>query len=529
MERASGVLMHITSLPGKEGIGKFGEQAIRFAKFLKEAGFSYWQVLPFGPVGFGNSPYQSFCSFAGYHSMIDPRELIKDGLIYEYELKCFEYKGGNYTVDYDFANNNSLDMMRFAFPRVTIQMQDEINDFALKNSEWLEDYALFMALKYRYGQKAFWEWPNVLLIKRDPKAISDAISEEREAISFWKFIQFIFYRQWEKTKKEINEIGIKIIGDMPIYVARDSSDLWASPELFKLDETLIPTVVAGVPPDFFSIEGQLWGNPIYNWEIMQEDGFSWWINRISASLSMYDYVRIDHFRGFESYWEIPFKDKTAIGGVWKKGPAMKLFDKVREVFGQANIIAEDLGDIDDDVRKFLENSGYPGMKVIQFAFDPDSDSEYLPHNYTKNCVAYTGTHDNNTSLGWLWDASEKERTFALSYCGFEGDNWSKGGTDSASIKAITRSLWQSCSNLVISPIQDLCGFGSDARMNIPGTLSENWKFRLTQEAFGTISSESWKKFNLTYKRTEPNKKIEPVAEIDVKADVETGVRFINVS
>lgn len=508
MERSSGVLMHITSLPGNFGIGRFGEQAIRFAKFIKACGFSYWQVLPFGPVGYGNSPYQCYCAFAGYHAMIDPKELVKDGLLYEYELKVFDYNGGNYTVDYEFANLKSLDMMQFAYTRITQELRDEINLFALKNSEWLIDYALFMSLKTKFDQKPFWEWPDKGLIKRDKTAINDAMITERESIEFWKFIQFIFFRQWERTKKEINDIGIQIIGDMPIYVSRDSSDLWASPDLFKVDENLCPTVVAGVPPDYFSVDGQLWGNPIYDWDKMEQEDYAWWIRRIASAKDLFDWVRIDHFRGFESYWEVPANDLTAIGGVWRNGPGMKLFNMVSKVLGDVNIIAEDLGDVNDDVRAFLKESRFPGMKVLQFAFGDDTDNEYLPHNHIPNCVAYTGTHDNNTTLGWLWEAGEEERAYILEYCGFTAPNWGNGGSYSESIKAIIRTLWQSCAMLTIIPIQDICGFGSDARMNIPGTLSDNWKFRITSEAIDTIPVKSWCEFNCTFKRTKSSQNTE---------------------
>lgn len=520
MERSCGVLMHITSLPGKEGIGKFGAQAVRFAEFLKDAGFTYWQVLPFGPIGFGNSPYQSYSAFAGYPGFIDPQGLKNDGLLYDYELKVFEYHGCEYSVDYDFVNTKSLDMLHFAYPRISLEMQSEINMFAEENKAWIDDYALFMALKCRYDNKAFWEWPNKELVVRDPKAIEDAKNEEREAISFWKFVQYIFFKQWKQTKSEINALGIKIIGDMPIYVSRDSSDLWGSPSLFKLDEELNPTVVAGVPPDFFSKDGQLWGNPIYDWEKMEEDGFAWWVRRIESALKMYDWIRIDHFRGFESYWEVSANEKTAKTGVWKKGPAMKLFNIIKETFGDTNIIAEDLGDVNDDVRKFLVDSGYPGMKVMQFAFDPLVDSEYLPHNYLPDSVAYTGTHDNNTTLGWLWAASEDEREFALRYCGFESDDWGKGGNESASLRAIIRTLWQSSSNLAIVPIQDLCGYGCDARMNIPGTASENWTFRITKDALYSIPVSKWKVFNITFRRTKLDEIKESIEKVIAGKEIE---------
>lgn len=506
MKRSSGVLLHITSLPGHYGIGKFGEEAIKFSLFLRHSGFSYWQVLPFGPVGFGNSPYQTYSAFAGYVALIDPAQLVKDNLLFPYELKVFEYHGGPYTVDYEFAYSKAIDMLKFAFGRISPDMLRAIVEFSEKNKAWLDDYALFMSLKERFNNKPFWEWPDEALISRDKTAIAEAVMIERENIAFWKFSQYIFDKQWQKTKAAINANNIEVIGDMPIYVAHDSSDLWANPELFKMNPDFTPKVVAGVPPDAFCDDGQLWGNPIYDWQYMEKDNFAWWIRRIGAALETFDYIRIDHFRGFESYWEVPFGEPTAVKGKWQKGPAMKLFNQVKAVFGDANIIAEDLGDIDDNVRRFLAKCGYPGMNVMQFAFDPEMESDNVPYNYLHNSVGYTGTHDNNTMLGWLWSATEEERSYALEYCGFEGGDWGKGGVHSCSVKAFIRTLWQTGCNLVIVPVQDLCGYGSDARMNVPGTIGNNWLFRLTHDALNQISSRYWKHFNMVFRRYEPEKK-----------------------
>lgn len=505
MERSSGVLLHITSLPGKYGIGKFGSNAVRFAEFLKNCGFRYWQVLPFAPVGDSDSPYMAFSAFAGYIALIDPEGLVDQGLLYPYELKIFEYHGGEYLTDYKFACSRAMDMLRFAYLRLGPDMRREIVQFAGQNRHWLEDYALYMSLRERFGGLPFWQWPDRDLMCRKGSAVAKALDEERENVDFWKFAQYLFFTQWKKTKDAINAAGIRIIGDMPIYVSMDSSDVWANPSLFKLKGDLTPRVVAGVPPDYFSKDGQLWGNPIYDWDEMERQDFDWWINRIGMALRVYDDVRIDHFRGFESYWEVDANSRTAVKGQWMKGPAMKLFRKTAEVFGKVNIIAEDLGDVTADVRKFLAESGFPGMKVLQFGFSHEEDNEYLPHHYTANCVAYTGTHDNNTTLGWLWEADEADRSFALRYCGFEGSEWGRGGAYSPSVRAIIRTLWQSPAALTIVPMQDICGFGADARMNVPGTDSGNWRFRITEGNLSEIPAGFWKDFNITFRRYEDPK------------------------
>ena len=500
MERSSGVLMHITSLPGRGGIGKFGAEAVRFAGLLKDAGFAYWQVLPFTPVGEGFSPYMAFSAFAGAIALIDPEGLVQEGLLYPYELSIFEYHGGEYLTDYPFAYAKAMDMLQFAYLRIRPEHRMRMNAFVEANRHWLDDYSLFMALRDRFGGIPFWLWPDGALTRHEPDAIEAAMEREREKVDFWKFAQFIFYAQWEKTKEAINKLGIRMIGDMPIYVSMDSSDVWASPALFQLNKDRTPRVVAGVPPDYFAAEGQLWGNPIYDWEAMEKDGYAWWISRIREALRWFDAIRIDHFRGFESYWEVDADATTAKGGRWRKGPAMKLFRKVAEEFGQANIIAEDLGDVTPEVRQFLTDSGYPGMKVLQFAFHHLKDSEHLPHHYERNCVAYTGTHDNNTMLGWLWEASEEDRRFALEYCGYQGHEWGRGGPHSGSVRAILRALWQSGAALAVVPIQDICGFGADARMNVPGVGTGNWRFRITRAHLDEIPVDQWRRFNQTFRR-----------------------------
>ena len=358
-----------------------------------------------------------------------------------------------------------------------------------------------MAVKEIENGKPWWEWSEKHA--RYHECIKDIFSYEDRA-AFWKFVQYIFFKQWYELKEYANKKGVAVIGDMPIYVAMDSVDVWSNLEMFLIDEkTLTAEKVAGVPPDYFSEDGQLWGNPIYNWQAMKEDGYSWWISRLSQALKTYDTVRIDHFRAFASYWAVPADSDTAKVGEWLDGPKMDLFNRVKDVFGEAPIIAEDLGVFGEDVVKLLEDTGFPGMKVVQFGFDPNADSSHLPHNACANSVNYVGTHDNNTILGWLWEASEKERRFALDYAGFEGDNWGEGGYYSKSCRKIIEAVWKSSSNTAIIALQDMCGFGSDARMNIPGVPEKNWRFRTTADTIDSIDSEYFRRINSLYRRTYP--------------------------
>lgn len=495
--RTSGVLMHITSLPGKYGIGVMGEQAVGFSKKICDMGFHLWQVLPLNPVDGSGSPYCSCSAFAGNIALIDPEGLFKAGFITESELKDNEYSGSVYSTDYSFAYPKRLETLKKAFRRINEDTKALIDIFTVQNS-WVSDYAYYMALKNHYDEKPWWQWDEKHA--RYETAVKDKDSFRNE-IDFYIFTQFVFFTQYRRLKETANGMGIRIMGDMPIYVSRDSVDVWSNRGLFQINEkSLAPTLVAGVPPDYFSEDGQLWGNPLYDWDKMEKEGYKWWISRIENSLKLYDSVRIDHFRAFASYWAVPAESKTAKTGEWLDGPGMKLFSKVKEALGDADIVAEDLGTFGEDVIKLLEDSQFPGMRVIQFGFDPNGDSTHLPHNYPKNSVAYVGTHDNNTILGWLWDATADERAFALRYCCFGGTNWGDGGHYSGSCRAVIETVWRSSANTAIVAVQDMCGYGKDARMNIPGTDKENWCFRMGKEGLEGIDEAYFREINRIYRR-----------------------------
>lgn len=475
-ERKSGVLMHISSLFGDYGIGSFGEGAKEFIDFSKECGFTYWQTLPFCMADDCNSPYQSYSAFGGNPYFIDLDILFKKGLITSEELES-QKQSTPYSCEYSRLYHTRFDILKKAGKRA--QNKSEINEFIEKN-KYLKDFCEFMGRKAANGGKPWYEWEN------------DSI--DNATFEMWKFIQFEFFAEWNEIKKYANEKGIKIIGDVPIYVALDSSDTWGNPQYFMLDRDNVPTSIAGVPPDYFCEDGQKWGNPLYNWEEMKKDGYKWWCDRISHMLTIFDGIRLDHFRGFESYWSIPKDAKTAKEGEWKKGPGIELCEKFKEIAGDKLIIAEDLGDIDDNVRKLVKDSGFPGMNVFQFGFFGDTKSNHMPHNYKENSVSYTGTHDNNTLLGYLWELNENERREMLFYCGYESEDWERGYNN------ILKTVFESHSGLVIFPIQDLLGYGSDTRLNIPGKADGNWQFRITKDQLNTIDKEKFKKYNRIYGR-----------------------------
>lgn len=487
--------MSISALPSKYGVGVFGKEAVEFAKDIAKMGFSYWQVLPFTPLDYANSPYGSDSAFAGNELYISPLLMAKAGYITLTEAKSTEYSGTPYTADYPFARAQRERIMRLAFSRLDEDKKVELDKFIEERN--LFAHCLFRSLKSENNGSQFWTW------KRGAR-YSEALEfsdELKEEIRYHGFVQYLFDTQWEETKKEINALGVKIIGDMPIYVSRDSVDVWASPELFDIDpETYKPAMVAGCPPDYFSEDGQFWGNPLYNWSYHKEQNYKWWIARIRRSLEIYDMLRIDHFRAFASYWAIPGNAKTAKEGSWKKGPGMSIFNAVKASLGDVPIIAEDLGEFGEDVVQLLKDSGFPGMRIIQFGFDPGSDSTHLPHNYPENCIAYTGTHDNNTLLGWLWEATPEERAFALDYCSFDSGDWGKGGYYAPACRKIIETVWRSNAVLAIIPFQDMCGFGSDARMNIPGDDSGKWCVRTTDETVKNIDFEYFKKLNRVFRR-----------------------------
>ncbi len=495
MKRSGGVLIHISSLPGQFAIGTLGKNARGFVDFLCECGFGAWQILPLSPCDSYNSPYSGKSAFAGNVLFIDPETLYEDNLLTKEELELCK-SDDIYTVQYDFLHETRTDIFRRAFLRISDDIKKEIAHFCEKNT-WVKDYALFCALEKQNSHLPWYEWEDGIKMRKE-SALKKAKEELYEEISFHEFLQFEFFSQWYALREYANSRGVKIIGDMPIYLSHDSADVWVNPHLFSLDKDMHLDRCAGVPPDYFCNEGQKWGNPLYNWDALKKEDYSLWISRIGHALSMYDAVRIDHFRAFSAYWSIP-ADESAVCGRWEKGPAMDFFNKVNELYPDAQIIAEDLGDIDDDVRDLVRKTGFPGMGVMQFAFITNDDTPHLPHNYSEKTVGYTGTHDNNTILGWLWESSEESRRYALRYCNFEGD-WGIGGAQSPSIRAIIRTLWQSGAALAIVPVQDLCGFGGDTCMNHPGVAEGNWCFRLTQESLLSIDTDYYKDLNRLYKR-----------------------------
>ena len=499
--RSGGVLLHISSLPGPFGIGCFGEEAVEFAARIRGAGFSFWQVLPFSKPGSGDSPYQSFSAFAGNPYFIDPRELLALDLITPSELENAIDTGPQYAVDFPKLYASRENLLRQAYSRISPEITEAIRDF-LRSNPWLDDVALFETLKLRNDGMPWWEWPHDERL-HEANAMDAVRRDYHEDYFYFCFLQYEFYREWTELKAKINQKGIGVIGDIPIYVSADSSDVWANSRLFQVRADHTFSRVAGVPPDYFCEDGQLWGNPLYDWDAHKREGYTWWLMRLGLNFKLYDKVRIDHFRGFCSYWSVDAAETTARKGIWVEGPGMDLFRKIASVFPDPPIIAEDLGDVDDAVRDFLQETGFPGMRVLQFGFDPCGDSTNLPHNYEYNCVAYTGTHDNNTLLGWLWDSSESERDFALAYCGFEGEDWGRGGPQSKVCRALVRQVWQSHAMLTVAPMQDLLGYGADTRMNIPGTPTQNWRYRMTFESMAELDTAWLKRLNLLYRRDEP--------------------------
>lgn len=471
--RENGILMPIFSLPSKYGIGCFSKEAREFVDQLSEARQRYWQVLPLGPTSYGDSPYQSFSSFAGNPYFIDLYALYEEGLLTEEELPEEDASTNRY-INYEKLYKTRYIILRKAYGRFD-KKQQAFQDFKSENAHWLQGYSEFMAIKSHYNDQDFYHWDKSIL-KREKDALGQMRQTCAEDILFYQFLQFKFYEQWDKLHAYANSKGISIIGDIPIYVALDSADCWTNPELFQFDEDMKPEAVAGCPPDPFAITGQLWGNPLYDWEYHKKTEYGWWIKRIQHSFKLYDMVRIDHFRGFDEYYSIPFGHKTAEHGTWRKGPGIDLFNHLNNQLGKVNIIAEDLGFLTDSVVQLLKESGYPGMKIIQFGFDPREDSDYMPHNYTKNCVVYTGTHDNDTILGWFHSLKEDVGKFALDYMGV------KGITSEIHWDFI-RLAMASVADIAIIPIQDFLGLGSEARINIPSTLGDNWRWRMLPGEF----------------------------------------------
>jgi len=477
LKRTSGILTHISSLPGKYGIGTLGKEALDFCDFLADAGFSEWQMLPINPQGPGFSPYNSISSFAGNPLLISPEELFKNGLITKEELLSEELPN-NGRVDFKIVITRRANLLRLAFSRFTDYAALEA--FCDEEGDWLRDYASFMTIREELGGIAWQHFPHGLRTKSELAAWRE---EHKADEDYYKFEQFIFFSQWKKLRTYAKEKGISLIGDVPIYVALDSCDVWSSPEIFNLSDSLLPIDVAGCPPDVFSPDGQLWGNPTYRWEALAQNGFSWWIARLSHCAKLFDTVRLDHFRAFESYWAVPYGSPNAVNGVWKQGPGMPFFETVRRVLPQLDMIAEDLGFLTDAVFRLRDEAALPGMKVLQFAFDSDENNLYLPDKYVENCVVYTGTHDNDTLRGFIESAPVWKLDFARRYLSPEGDETLSD--------AFLRAAFSSRARKAIAPIQDFLNLPASARMNAPSTVNDkNWRFRIPEGSLtGELSSK----------------------------------------
>ena len=465
--RKSGVLMHITSLPGPYGVGTMGKQAFAFVDFLQEAGQKYWQILPLTPTGYGDSPYQSCSTYAGNHYLIDLPLMVEEGLLDFEQINGFDWGWQADRVDFGIQYQNRLKVLRLAYDR--FQGGEDFQEFCEDNKKWLPDFALFMALKEKFEGQPWYAWEDSLKLRR-PEAMAQAMAEQKEQIRFYCFVQYIFDKQWRTLRQYARQKDVRIIGDVPIYVPYDSADVWSNPQWFQLDEAMNPTAVAGCPPDAFSEDGQLWGNPLYRWDLLKEDGYQWWIDRLAAAGKLYDVVRLDHFRGFEAYWSVPFGDTTARNGKWIKGPGLDFMNTVKAKLPQISLIAEDLGFLTQEVLDLRDESGFPGMKVLEFAFDSREPSEYLPHTYPQNSVCYTGTHDNMTMRQWFETASADAVAYATEYMRLseqEGMVW-----------GVIRTAMSSVSDLCVIQMQDLLNLGGEARMNFPGTMtSANWTWR----------------------------------------------------
>lgn len=476
MEKAAGVLLAISSLPSKYGIGCFSKEAYRFVDWLKEAGQKYWQILPLGPTSYGDSPYQSFSTYAGNPYFIDLEQLIKLGLLTKEECDSVDFGDSEDTVDYKKMYDGRYQLLRKAYERSNIQQDREFHQFLDANKKWIYDYSLFMAIKNSFGGIAWLEWPEN--VKNREEAVLNSYREKLYFdIEFQQYMQYVFHQQWNELRSYANENGIKIIGDIPIYVALDSADTWAHPELFQLDEKHVPTAVAGCPPDSFSEDGQLWGNPLYRWDYHAETQYQWWIERLGYCFDLYDVVRIDHFRGFDQYYSIPYGDENAVNGHWEDGPGYALFGRMKEVLGERDVIAEDLGFVTDSVRQLVKDTEFPGMKVLEFAFDGmDANSaEYYPHRYIENSVAYTGTHDNETIIGWWKNLDEEYQINIRNYlCDqFTPDDYIN--------EPLIGLIMRSDSKLCVVPMQDYLGLDNAGRMNTPSTLGGNWLWRVKKE------------------------------------------------
>lgn len=492
MKRSSGILMHISSLPSPYGIGTLGRSAFEFVDFLKKAGQKYWQMLPVGPTSYGDSPYQSFSTFAGNPYFIDLDRLQQDGLLSRRDYDSLEWSEEPTAVDYEKIYKHRFTVLYKAYQKGYTRDAEAFNAFAAQNTGWLPNYALYMAVKKHFGMLSWTQWPDERIRLHQKDAVAQYAVTLEDSVNFYQYIQFLFFAQWKALKDYANKSGVQLIGDVPIYVAMDSADTWANPEIFWLDEERVPVCVAGCPPDYFSSTGQLWGNPLYDWESIKHTDYESWIQRIKAASELFDVIRIDHFRGFESYYAIPCGDVTAENGNWMEGPGIEFFDVLRTRLGDIPIIAEDLGYLTPKVRKLLKESGYPGMKVLQFAFDSREPSDYLPHTYDKNCVVYTGTHDNDTAGGWFASAKKDDVDYAVEYLNLTAE--------AGYVWGLIRSAFASVGNLAVAQMQDFLELGSEARMNVPSTLGNNWEWRVRSESLTDELAERIGKMTKLYGR-----------------------------
>lgn len=488
--RSSGILLPISSLPSPFGIGTLGQEAFHFIDFLKDSGQRYWQILPLCPTGYGDSPYQSFSSFACNPYYIDLDILVADGLLSYEDIDQSGLRADPNRVDYENLFEKRFNLLRIAVNALD-KFSNEFVSFQKENAFWLEDYALFMAIKAENHMVAFQNWPEPLRI-RDKETLEEKRQSLWEEIHFWSALQFLFYSQWQNVKRYAKERNIQIIGDIPIYVSPDSADLWANSKLFQVDENKHMIEVAGCPPDGFSEDGQLWGNPLYDWDYHRDTDFQWWIQRVKYAATLYDLVRIDHFRGFAGYYAIPAGEQTARNGRWREGPGKLVIDALKKSLPYICIIAEDLGYLTKDVKRLLKYSGFPGMKVLQFAFDSSESSDYLPHNHKKNCVIYTGTHDNTTTTHWVSSAPSENVAFAKEYLGVDSDD--------QITEQFIRTAFSSVAQTAIIPMADWLELGSEARINAPSTLGNNWVWRLSKESLTLELSQKIKRFSKIYGR-----------------------------
>ncbi len=498
-KRKSGVLLNVSSFPGKYGIGDFSCNIEHFLGEFSGMGFRVWQTLPITTLGWGNSPYCGISSYAGNYLYVD-LERLDDGLLTKEEIASCERPEAYYLTDYDFVREKKGHLLRLAYTRRTDELQKKIDAFSQENASWLYDYAAFMCLKEKFGQKSWLEWDEQYREHTDRTA-KEVLQEMPEKFGYYCFEQYLFFTQWQRIRDYAKGVGVEIFGDVPIYVCLDSVDVWAEPNAFLLDENHKPTEVAGVPPDYFCEDGQLWGNPLYDFEKMKKDGYRFWTNRLKHLAKLYDIVRIDHFRAFASFWAVPADAKTAKTGKWKKGPGKELFDILKKEIPSLRIVAEDLGIIDDDVRKLLRDTDIPGMRVMQFGFDGDKENPHLSYNYDKNCVAYTATHDNDTTLGWLMSLDQATLQEALRYVGCDSHiGWANGAGNCPATRGFIREVISSCAKLAIIPMQDLCGYGGDTRMNTPGLATGCWRYRTNYNALNEIDHAFIRTLLSTYGR-----------------------------